>query len=107
MNKRISQTQALQKILDQGQELFSLCFIKADGTKREMTCKRHAHKKAVEKNKTGRKNAPNRDPFMVKVWDMNKVENPDKPEESKGAFRTVNVNKLVWLKIGGITYEII
>jgi hypothetical protein len=107
MNNPISTTQARNMILSQGQELFSLCFIKADRTRREMTCKRHAHKKAVEKNKTGRKQAPNRDPFMVKVWDMNKVENPDKPEETKGAFRTVNVHNLVWLKIGGTTYEII
>jgi hypothetical protein len=98
---KISSQQALQLVNVHGHTVFGVKFVKADGTIRAMACRLHASQKAVEKNKTGRKQSPNSDPYMVKVWDMNK---PD--ENGKGAFRTVNFNNLLEITISNRTFEV-
>lgn len=98
---KISTHQALQLVKIHGHTVFGVKFVKADGSIRTMACKLHAHNKAVEANKTGRKQGPNSDPYMVKVWDMNKS-----GENGKGAFRTVNFHNLLELTISNQTFEI-
>jgi len=102
----ITPKEALKMIQDQDGRVFGVEFEKKDGSIRPMSCRRHAATKAVEKNKTGRKQGPNQNPYMVKVWDMNKVEDPDNPEASKGAFRTINVETLNHLSINGVKFLI-
>lgn len=103
----ITPAEALEMIQDQDGRVFGVEFIKkTDGSLRKMSCRRHAVDKAIEKNKTGRKQGPNADPYMVKVWDMNKVEDPENPEASKGAFRTINVHTLQTLSINGVKFQV-
>lgn len=98
---KISSHQALQLIRIHGHTVFGVKFHKADGELRSMACRLHAAKQAVKANKTGRKQAPNQDPYMVKVWDMNV-----KGADNKGAFRTVNVRNLTELTISNQTWEV-
>lgn len=91
----ITHSKALEIIREHGQRFFSVRFIKQDGTARNMTCKLHAHNKAVEANQTGRKQSKNKDLTKVRVFDM-----------VKKSFRTINVGTLTNLKIDGIEYEI-
>ncbi len=97
----ITSEQALRLIKQHGQTLFGVKFIKENGELRSMSCKLHATQKAIEANKTGRRQTPNRNQYMIKVWDMNKV-----GENSKGAFRTINVRSLFELSIDGIFYKV-
>lgn len=98
---KISSQQALQLVQIHGHTVFGVKYVKADGSIRAMSCRLHAAKQAVKANKTGRKQSPNSDPYMVKVWDMNKL-----GENGKGAFRTVNFHNLLELTISNKTWEV-
>ena len=97
----LSHSQALAIINDHGHTLFGVKFIKSDGTVRSMTCKLHAFNKAIEANKTGRRQKPNSDKYKVKVFDMNAS-----TDDGKGDFRTINVRTLFELSINGETYAV-
>ena len=98
----ITHRQALQMIRLHGGTIFGVKYFKKDGELRTMACKLHASKRAEAANKTGRKQGPNKDPFMVKVLDMNAKDRDGNP----GAFRTINVATLIELKIGQTEFKV-
>ena len=97
----ISKQVALLKIKNAGSSIFGVEFTKADGTLRKMGCRLHCSTKAIEANQTGRRNAPNKDAYKVKVYDMG-VET----ENGQGAFRTIPVDSLHVLRIGGEVFDV-
>jgi hypothetical protein len=97
----INKEKALNLIQKHGETIFGVKFIKENGELRSMSCRLHATNKAIEANRTGRKNSPNRDRFKVRVYDMG-----IKTEEGQGAFRTISVDRLLSLTIAGENYRI-
>lgn len=92
---KLNHSQVLFMIQNHGQSIFGVKFIKSDFTVRSMSCKLHAHNKAIEANKTGRHQSPNKDEYMIRVFDMIKKE-----------FRTINVRTIFEFSINGETYKV-
>lgn len=97
----ITKEQALEMIKSVGNDIFGVEFFKADNSYRKMSCRLHCQKAAIKANKTGRKHSPNKDRFKVRVYDMGV-----KTEDGQGAFRTISVDRLTVLRIGGKVFEV-
>jgi hypothetical protein len=88
---KISKNKAKEYIYKSNGKIFSAVFVKKDGEKRLMTCRRgvYKHSKGI-----GLKFNPD-DRGLVNVFDM-----------QKKAYRFININTLEGLKLGGKKYEI-
>jgi len=79
-----------------GSKLFSVQFIKADKTKRTMLCKLPTNEKFFN----GGELKGNRD-HLLEVIDITVLR---KTKEPKKSWRSINLNTLTSLKIGGIEW---
>jgi hypothetical protein len=88
----------IKKTLKQsiGSKLFSVQFIKADNTKRTMLCKLPT----AEKFFSGGELKGNRD-HLLEVIDITVLR---KTKEPKKSWRSINLNTITSLKIGGIEW---
>ena len=88
----------IKKTLKQsiGSKLFSVQFIKADNTKRTMLCKLPTNEKFFN----GGELKGNRD-HLLEVIDITVLR---KTKEPKKSWRSINLNTLTSLKIGGIEW---
>lgn len=84
-----------------GNKFFSCEFIKKDGTIRQLTGKMGAQNIAKKRNKTGKHRKENKNPKRITVLDVNKIE-----DDERGQFRTIPVDRLIWVKYNGIKYNI-
>ena len=88
--KTITRGEAVEIIKAQGNLVFGVTFIKKDGGKREMACRRE-----VKKGVTGKGMAYNpEDRGLLTVFEM-----------SKG-FRMINTKTLSSLRAGGVEYRV-
>jgi hypothetical protein len=79
-----------------GSKLFSVQFIKADNTKRTMLCKLPTNEKFFN----GGELKGNRD-HLLEVIDITVLR---KTKEPKKSWRSINLNTITSLKIGGIEW---
>ena len=88
----------IKKTLKQsiGSKLFSVQFIKADNTKRTMLCKLPTNEKFF----SGGELKGNRE-HLLEVIDITVLR---KTKEPKKSWRSINLNTLTSLKIGGIEW---
>ena len=88
----------IKKTLKQsiGSKLFSVQFIKADNTKRTMLCKLPTNEKFF----SGGELKGNRD-HLLEVIDITVLR---KTKEPKKSWRSINLNTITSLKIGGIEW---
>ena len=88
----------IKKTLKQsiGSKLFSVQFIKADNTKRTMLCKLPTNEKFFN----GGELKGNRD-HLLEVIDITVLR---KTKEPKKSWRSINLNTITSLKIGGIEW---
>lgn len=74
--------------------IFSVSFIKADGSVRDMTCRQGVAKYVKG---TGRENT---DPNLIRVFEMNT------DREGASNYRCFKVDRLLQIRTGGETFEI-
>lgn len=84
---------AREKILNAGNDIFSVTFIKKDGSVRDMTCRL-----GVKKHLKGGKSTTAHIDHLITVFQM-------VSGISKG-YRNVNIDTLSRVKINGETYEV-
>src|SRR5271170_314006 len=92
----------LDEFLDETNDgrIFSVQFIKrTDNALRPMACRRGVTKGVTG---VGMKFDPAEYALAV-VYDMNKVKNPEQPQD-KGAFRMINLETILSVKLHGLTY---
>ena len=95
--KAIDRDTAKQYIYKTNGKIFSAVFVKKNGEKRQMVCRRN-----VRKYVTGKGLSYNpEERGLVTVYDMQKCKTD--PER---AYRTINLKTLEQIKVKGITYTI-
>ena len=72
-------------------EIFTVKFVKKDGTERVMNCRR-----GVSKGVKGTGNPLSIKTSVLRVFDM-----------KKGAFRTINLKTVEWIKAGGVQFLVV
>ena len=89
--------QRKREILDSAKgQVFAVEFIKADGSVRKMQCKKFVERMLASGDKNVRgKNTTSHKDNLYTVADIGKAD----------AFRTVNLDTLVYAKVGGIEYR--
>jgi len=87
MNKR--QITRIKNLTEDG-KIFSAKFKKKDGTIRTINCRRNVKKYVTGK---GMSYSPEERGHLI-VFDM-----------ANDGYRTINLNELLWIRIGGITFK--
>jgi len=90
----ISKSEAAKIMRAQSGKIFTVSFIKKDGTLRQMTCRLGVKAHWKTPDGSGRKYDP-ADHGLICVFDM-----------SKGEYRNINVNTLQSLTADGVTYTV-
>jgi len=97
-SKKIGKVKALELIRNSSGKVFGVTFEKTNGEIRKMTARMNV-KRGIKG--VGMSYNPS-DLGYVTAWDMGVKEDG----EVKGGYRTININKLITLKINGNQYKV-